>query len=144
MTTGGSAPDLRSVIQPKPTPLTLCALELLQPGVVARRVRRRVRPVVAAVAQPQFRVLRDVLHLALHDPRVAAGGQPGGDPLAPVLALGVLPVGEQLAAAARREVAGGPAHQRAAQVVARHAAVPVGRTGAPGEITNGGLDTIRS
>ncbi len=87
---------------------------------------------VAAVAQPQLGVLRDVLHLPLHDPGVAAARHPGGQPLAPVPAVGVLPVGQELAVTAVGEMVGGPLDEGAAQVVAAHAAVPVGEAGPVG------------
>ena len=119
-------------------PVDLALLELVQPGVVARSVLGRVGAVVAAVAQPQLGVLGDVLDLALHDPGVAAARHPGGEPLAPVLALDVLPVGEQLAPAAVVELVGGLLDQGAAQVVAAHAAVPVGEPAAPGRSRTAG------
>ena len=130
MIEGRSAPDLRSVIQPKPTALVLAGLELVQPRVVPRGVRLRIGPVVTAVAQPQLGVLRDVLDLALHDPGVAAARHPGAQPLLPVLPLDVLPVGEEMREPAVLQPVPRLLHERAAQVVPGHPAVPVREPGA--------------
>lgn len=76
--------------------LHLACLELVEPRVVERLVLRRVGAVVSGVAQPQLRVLRDVLDLPLDDPRVTATRHPGAQPVLPVLTLHVLPVGQEL------------------------------------------------
>lgn len=71
-------------------------LELVQPRLVPGRVGLRVDAVVPGVAQPQFGVLGDVLHLALHDPGVAALRHPGAEAVAPLLTVDVLPVGQEM------------------------------------------------
>ena len=108
----------------------LARLELVQPRVVPRGVLGRVRAVVARVPQPQLGVLRDVLHLALHDPGVAPARHPGPQPVLPVLALHVLPVGEELRVPALVQPLPRLLNERAAQIVPAHPAVAVGQPGA--------------
>src|SRR5689334_9607490 len=106
----------------------LQSLQLFEPCLIARRIHRRVAAMITSVAQPQLGILRRILHLPLDDPRVAAAWHPGRDALPPVLAVDVLPIGEQLAKAAAGEVAGRALDDRPTQLVACHAAVAVDET----------------
>ena len=76
--TGASAPDLRRVIQPKPTPVDLARARTPP----ARRRSARAYSAGSPRWSPPSRshssaYCVDVLHLALHDPRVAAARHPG-------------------------------------------------------------------
>ena len=77
------------------------------------------------VLEPQLDVLRRVEHLPLHHERGAVVGDPAGQPLVPRDVAEHHPVGQHLAPAARRQVAGRLADDPLDDLVARQPAVAV-------------------
>src|SRR5699024_5086680 len=107
------------------------SFEIVEPGVVAARVLGGA--VLTGVTQPQFHVLGRVLDITLDDPPGATGpGDPTTDPILPVVAVGVHPVGQDLAPAALGQLGGGLANQFGADGVAGQVGFAVGVAGSVG------------